>query len=66
MKKYKEVYNFKVLDEILNGERVFVVDREMGRIQIANNLSTGEVLPIVYDKNENNRYEFYKVVRVDG
>lgn len=69
MKRYRKVYSFDVVDEIQRGEYVYVIDRSYvnnsSAIQEANKLGAEELIRIINDKNENNRYEFFKVVATD-
>jgi hypothetical protein len=65
MRKYEAVYSFNVLDEVANGERILLIDRETESINSLDEISTKDLaIAIKYD-NKDNRYEFYKAVGVD-
>ena len=69
MKEYKKIYAFNVFDEITKGETVYLIDRaqdnSMVAISRANKESTERICEIIKHNNEDNRYEFYKVVETD-
>ena len=69
MKKYEEVYSFHVLNEISNGEKIYIIDRSyynsIYAIRIANDMNAQKLINIVNRNNDDNRFEFYKVVETD-
>lgn len=69
MTRYEEVYSFHVLNEIYNGKEIYIIDRSYYNsthaIRIANDMNAQKLINIVNCKNDDNRYEFYKVVETD-
>lgn len=69
MEKYEKVYAFNVIDEIKKNNRVYIVDRSAcdnsNAIRCANCCSMGFVCKVLEHNNEDNRYEFFKVVKTD-
>ena len=69
MKEYKKIYYFNVFDEITKGETVYMIDRARSNtnfaITKANDRSTEIVCEAINHNDEDNRYEFYKVVEVN-
>ena len=58
MKKYSEVYPFKVEDEIKAGAEVYVLDKELGTTKLLNQMTYGKVMRALED--ETGRYYFWK------
>lgn len=65
MTKYESIYSFDVLDEIARGEVVFLIDRKDEVINRVNDMTTSDVAFAIKDENKDNRYEFYKEVKVN-
>lgn len=65
MRKYEAVCSSDVLDEVINGERVLLVDRATERIKSLDETSTKDLAIALKAENEDNRYEFYKEVKVN-
>ena len=59
---YNNLYDFEVLDKLEDGERVFVLDKEIGEVRIANNMMVDELMQaLANSKKETTRYEFWNV-----
>lgn len=65
MRKYEAVCSSDVLDELLNGERILLIDRATESIDSLDEISTKDLAIAIKAENEDNRYEFYKEVKVD-
>lgn len=65
MTKYESIYSFDVLDEVANGERILLIDRETESINSLDEISTKDLAIALKDENKDNRYEFYKEVKVN-
>lgn len=65
MTKYEAVCSSNVLDEVINGERILLIDRATERIESLDETSTKDLAIALKAENEDNRYEFYKEVKVD-
>ena len=69
MTKYEKVYSFNVFDEIKKGEKVYLIDRAKLNSGIAvrkvNEISTEEICNVLEYNNDDNRFEFFKVVKTD-
>lgn len=65
MRKYEAVCSSDVLDELLNGERILLIDRATESIDSLDEISTRDLAIAIKAENEDNRYEFYKEVKVD-
>lgn len=65
MRKYEAVCSSDVLDEVINGERILLIDRATERIKSLDETSTKDLAIALKAENEDNRYEFYKEVKVD-
>lgn len=69
MTRYEEVYSFHVFDEIYKGEEIYFIDRSYYNstraIRIANDMNAQKLIDIVNCNNDDNRFEFYKVVETD-
>nr|DAE76002.1 MAG TPA: hypothetical protein [Caudoviricetes sp.] len=65
MRKYEAVCSSDVLDEVINGERVLLIDRATERIKSLDETSTKDLAIALKAENEDNRYEFYKEVKVN-
>lgn len=65
MTKYEAVCSSNVLDEVINGERILLIDRATERIKSLDETSTKDLAIALKAENEDNRYEFYKEVKVD-
>ena len=65
MRKYEAVCSSDVLDEVLNGERILLIDRATESIDSLDEISTKDLAIAIKADNEDNRYEFYKEVKVD-
>jgi hypothetical protein len=60
LKKYEAVYGSDVLDAIVNGERILLIDRTTESINSLDEISTKDLAIAIKAENEDNRYEFYK------
>ncbi len=65
MRKYEAVCSFDVLDAVVNGERILLVDRATESINSLDEISTKDLAIAIKAENEDNRYEFYKEVKVN-
>lgn len=69
MKKYEKIYAFDVIDEIKKGEEVYLIDRARRNTNFAvtkaNKESTEKICEVLNHNNEDNRYEFFKVVETE-
>lgn len=65
MTKYEAVCSSNVLDEVINGERILLIDRATESIDSLDEISTRDLAIAIKAENEDNRYEFYKEVKVD-
>ena len=65
MTKYEAVCSSDVLDEVINGERILLIDRATERIKSLDETSTKDLAIALKAENKDNRYEFYKEVKVD-
>lgn len=62
MKKFKTVFAFDVIDEVAKGTEVFLIDRCAEEIECVNDSSLSEIVSALKGDNNDNRFEFYKVV----
>jgi hypothetical protein len=65
MRKYEAVCISDVLDEVVNGERIFLLNRETNDVREVSNMSVGSLVNVFNHDNKDNRYEFYKEVNLD-
>lgn len=65
MRKYEAVCSSDVLDEVVNGERILLIDRATESIDSLDEISTKDLAIAIKDENKDNRYEFYKEVNLD-
>ncbi|WP_302197167.1 hypothetical protein [uncultured Ruminococcus sp.] len=65
MRKYEAVCSFDVLDAVANGERILLIDRTTESINSLDEISTKDLAIAIKDENKDNRYEFYKEVKVN-
>ena len=65
MYKYERVYNFNVIDEIAKGIDVYLIDKSIADVSCANDLPSKEVAHAIKHDNNDNRFEFYKAVKVN-
>lgn len=65
MIKYESVCNFDVLDEVVNGERILLIDRATESINSLDEISIRDLAIAIKAENKDNRYEFYKEVKVN-
>lgn len=65
MTKYESIYSFDVLDEVANGERILLIDRATECIDSLDEISAKDLAIAIKDENKDNRYEFYKEVKVN-
>lgn len=65
MKTYKDIYSFRVLEEIKAGKTVFVVDRHARNttngIREANTMYAENLIHIIESDNSNHRYDFFVI-----
>lgn len=64
MRKYEAVCISDVLDEVVNGERIFLLNRETNSVREVSNMSVGSLVNVFNHDNKDNRYEFYKEVNL--
>lgn len=58
---YRGIYDFNVIDELEDGERVYMLDRELGEVRIVNNMTVHELIQtLTTSKKEHTRYQFWK------
>lgn len=65
MIKYESVCSSDVLDEVVNGERILLIDRATESINSLDEISTKDLAIAIKAENKDNRYEFYKEVKVN-
>lgn len=65
MIKYESVWNSDVFDEIKSGETIFLLDRAANDVRWVNDMSIDSLVKVFKHDNKDNRYEFYKEVKVD-
>lgn len=65
MRKYEAVCISDVLDEVVNGERIFLLNRETNDVREVSNMSVGSLVNVFNHDNKDNRYEFYKEVNLN-
>lgn len=65
MIKYESVCSSDVLDEVVTGERILLIDRATESIDSLDKISTRDLAIAIKAENKDNRYEFYKEVEVN-
>lgn len=65
MRKYEAVCSSDVLDAVANGEQILLIDRLMESIDSVDEISTRDLAIAIKAENKDNRYEFYKDVKVN-
>lgn len=65
MIKYESVCNSDVLDAVANGERILLIDRATEMIKSLDETSTRDLAIAIKAENKDNRYEFYKEVKIN-
>lgn len=65
MRKYEAVCSSDVLDEVVNGERILLIDRATESIDSLDKISTRDLAIAIKAENKDNRYEFYKEVKLN-
>lgn len=65
MIKYESVCSSDVLDEVVNGERILLIDRAAESINSLDEISTKDLAIAIKVENKDNRYEFYKEVNLN-
>lgn len=65
MIKYEAVCGSDVLDEVVNGERILLIDRATESIDSLDEISTRDLAIAIKAENKDNRYEFYKEVKIN-
>lgn len=65
MIKYESVCSSDVLDEVVNGERILLIDRAAESINSLDEISTKDLAIAIKAENKDNRYEFYKEVNLN-
>ena len=65
MIKYESVCISDVLDEVVNGERILLIDRATESINSLDEISTKDLAIAIKAENKDNRYEFYKEVNLN-
>lgn len=58
--KYQTIYSFEVLNEIENGQKVYMLDRKYIVTTNVSNLTVEELVEIIkQEKEESTRFEFW-------
>lgn len=52
MTKYESIYSFDVLDEVANGERILLIDRETESINSLDEISTKDLAIAIKDETK--------------
>lgn len=65
MIKYESVCNSDVLDEIKSGETIFLLNRATNGVRWVNDMSVDSLIKVFKHDNKDNRYEFYKEVKLN-
>lgn len=65
MRKYEAVCSYDVLDAVANGEKILLIDRLMESINSLDEISTSDLAIAIKAENKDNRYEFYKDVKIN-
>lgn len=65
MRKYEAVCSSDVLDRIKSGETIFLLDRAANDVIWVNNMSVDSLVKVFKHDNKDNRYEFYKEVKIN-
>lgn len=65
MTKYESIYSFNVLDALKNREIIFMLDRSKNTVVSVNDMYVDKFASVVNHDNKDNRYEFYKKVKVN-
>lgn len=65
MIKYESVCSSDVLDAVANDESILLIDRLMESIDSVDEISTRDLAIAIKAENKDNRYEFYKDVKVN-
>ena len=65
MRKYEAVCSSDVLDEVVHGERILLIDRATESIDSLDEISTRDLAIAIKAENKDNRYEFYKEVKLN-
>lgn len=65
MRKYEAVCSSDVLDRIKSGETIFLLDRAANDVIWVNNMSVDSLVKVFKHDNKDNRYEFYKKVKIN-
>ena len=57
---YKDIWNFNVLDELDEGKRVYMLDKELGTVKITNCMTVNELMQaLATSRKEKTRYVFW-------
>lgn len=62
MVTYKKVYNWKVFDEIEDGKRVYMLDRQNQSVALLNDMDAQSAVKVVNSTDDENRYDFWTCV----
>ena len=65
MGRYEAVYNSDVLDEIKSGEDIFLLNRATNNVSWVNGMNVDSLAKVFKHDNKDNRYEFYKEVKIN-
>lgn len=58
--KFKEVYDFAVMDEIEDGNTVFVLDKESRTVNVVNEMTVNDAVAVIRDAGRTrDRFEFW-------
>lgn len=60
MKHYKKIYSFNVIDEIKNGKRVMMLDKQDEKVYPAGDVKSSYLFNAI-ESDEKERFEFWAV-----
>ena len=62
MTTYKDVYSYRIIDEIKNGKRVYAVDRKLAELFVVNSLEMDEFAILLHRAEaDSDRYIFWMI-----
>ena len=62
MTTYKDVYSYRIIDEIKNGKRVYAVDRKLAELFVVNSLEMDEFAILLHRAEaDRDRYIFWMI-----
>lgn len=65
MIKYQSVCNSDVLDEIKSGKDIFLLNRATNNVSRVNGMTVESLAKVFKHDNKDNRYEFFKEVKIN-